>query len=171
MHEVSREQPPRPVTFRVPGLALFVAAAPAAPGLWLVNLAGHLHSRLIGSTGLYLCFMAVLMLAFAGALRVRLDPAGIRIRTVARSQLVSWPEIRTITVEPQLRGGRRVVVWTTFGVRVPLPVPMVTSANYNEAAFLRGYHQIGQYWLAHRPVQPVAPVQPAYPSAAGWWVR
>jgi hypothetical protein len=115
--------------------------------------------------------MAVLMLAFAGSLRVRLDPAGIRIRSFARSRLVSWPEIRTITVEPQLPGGRRVVAWTTSGVRVALPVPMVTSTNYNEAAFLRDYHQIGQYWLAHQPVQPVQPVRPEYQSAAGWWVR
>jgi hypothetical protein len=79
-------------------------------------------------------------------LRVQLGPAGVRIRALRRNQLVRWAEIHAVTVESH-RGGRRVTLWTATGQPVRLPLPMTNKA-WNEATFLRGYHQIGQRWQA-----------------------
>jgi hypothetical protein len=83
---------------------------------------------------------------------VRLNPAGVRVRAGWRTRLVGWAEIRAITIEPR-RAGSNVVLWTWRG-RVTLPVPMTTNRSHNEPAFLHGYHQIGQYWLASQALRP-----------------
>jgi hypothetical protein len=158
---VSRGQPVEPwtVTFRAPGLALVVSIGSAVAGLGLLHLAGQLHSALLGLVGIFLSFMTVGALGLCLSLRVRLDPAGVRIRTGWRIRLVGWAEIRAITIEPR-RAGSNVVLWTWRG-RVTLPVPMTTNRSNDEPDFLRGYHQIGQYWLAMQAVRPSNP--PAYP--------
>lgn len=153
------------VTFRMPGLA--VLAMPicfAVAGLELLYLAGEYHSAPVGSAGCYLLFLGVATLVLGLVLRVRLSPAGIRIRTLLRRRQVGWAEICAITVEPQRRGGPRVMLWTVSGGRVRLPLPMANRA-WNEAAFVRDYHRIGQYWLASRAPDQLPPAdwQPAHP--------
>jgi len=150
------------ITFQMPVLALL--ATPVCltlVGLRLVHRAGQTHSAPLGSAGFYLMLVSISMLALGVMLRVQLSPAGVRIRTMRRRRLVGWAEIYAITVEPQRRGGPRVVLWTTSHGRIRLPVPMANK-TWNEAAFLHGYHQIGQYWLAARePYQhPVARTSP-----------
>ena len=145
---------PWTVTFRAPGLALVVAICPAVGGLGLIHLAGQWHSAPLGSLGLFLTFMAVAALGLCLSLRVWLIPAGVRIRTGWRTRLVGWAEIRAITTEPR-RAGFNVVLWTWRG-RVTLPLPMTTNRSDTEPAFLHGYHQIGQYWLASQAVHPSA---------------
>jgi hypothetical protein len=132
----------------------------ALAGLGLLDLAGEYHSAPLASAGFYLMFVSVGMLVLGLVLRVQLSPAGVRIRTMWRRRLVGWAEIYAITVEPQRRGGPRVVLWTVSGAPIRLPVPAANKA-WNEAAFLRGYHQIGQYWLATRT--------PDQHSLAGHW--
>ncbi|HST48789.1 hypothetical protein [Jatrophihabitans sp.] len=137
------------VTFRVPPVALFpLPAALAVAGLGLLGLAAEHHSAPVGSAGFYLVFLSVAILALTFLLRVQLSPAGVRIRAMGRNRLIGWPEVRAITAERQRRGGRQVTLWTASGpVRLPLPLGRGT---WTEAAFVSGYHQIGQYWLAHR---------------------
>lgn len=151
--------PPWTVTFRAPGLALLVGLGPAIAGIGLLRLASLMGSPVLGSLGLYLIFLAVPIVGCCLSLQVRLTPAGVRIRSGWRVRLVGWAEIRAITIEPR-RAGSNVVLWTWRG-RVRLPVPMTTSRSKNEPAFLRGYHQIGQSWLASQAVRPGYP--PAYP--------
>lgn len=139
----------RTMTFRMP--VLLMLAMPVALGclgLALLGLATVHHSAPIGSAGFYLIFIGFGALALTAQLRVQLSPAGIRIRALGRNQLVRWAEIRAVTVEP-CRRGRRVTLWTFAGRPVQLPLPM-TNRACDEAAFLRGYHQIGQYWQAMR---------------------
>lgn len=121
----------------------------AAAGEGLVTLAGQRHSPPIGAVGFYLMFLAVAYLVSHLLLRVQLSPAGVRIRALRHGRRLSWPEISAVTIQPQHRGGRRVTLWTVAGEAVRLPLP-VTNKAWNEAAFMRGYHQIGQYWLATR---------------------
>jgi hypothetical protein len=140
-------------------LALVVSICWALAGLGLIQLASQWRSPVFGSIGLFLTFMAVPALGFCLSLRVRLEPAGVRIRAGWRTRLVGWAEIRAITIEPR-RAGFNVVLWTWRG-RVTLPVPMTTNRSNNEPAFLRGYHQIGQCWLASQQLPAGSP--PAYP--------
>jgi hypothetical protein len=141
----------RTTTFRMPVLALLaLPVGVACVGSALLGLAGAKHSAPVGSAGFYLIFLAVGMLALNCLLRVQVGPAGIRIRALRRNQLVRWAEIRAVTVEPH-RNGRRVTLWTATGGPVKLPLPMTNKA-WNEATFLYGYHQIGQYWLATRGI-------------------
>jgi|GEM_PF-7046526 len=145
------------VTFRVPLIALVATPACfALAGLGLLGLAAEHSSAPIGSAGFYLLFLSVPILAVVAFLRVQLSPAGVRVQALGRTRLIGWSQIRAITAEPQRRGGRRVTLWTPSGP-VQLPLPLGRGAE-NEAAFLHGYHQIGQYWLAHRgPDQPPPP--------------
>ncbi len=146
------------VTFRVPPIALIaMPACLTIAGLGLLGLAAEHHSAPVGSAGFYLLFLAVAILALTALLRVQLSPAGVRIQALGRNRLIGWSQIRAITAEPQRRGGRRVTLWTASGP-VRLPLPLGRGAE-NKAAFLRGYHQIGQYWLAHRSPDGQHPVQ------------
>ena len=155
----------------------------AAVGFELIELANWQHSVLAGSAGLFLAFYAVKLLATGVLLRVELSPAGVRIRAGFSSRLVGWAQIRAVTIEQQRWGGPRVTLWTVFGGRVTLPVPMTNkrwnNKKWNEAAFVRGYHQIGQYWLAtrgpdeqasagHWPGQPPAGYWPGQPPGGHW---
>jgi len=142
------EQPAeRRMTFRMPALLLLaMPVALGCLGLALLALASAHHSAPVGSAGFYLIFLALGALALNSLLRVQVGPAGIRIRALRRNQLVRWAEVRAVTVEPYRRG-RRVTLWTATGEPVQLPLPMAGKAC-DEAAFLRGYHQIGQYWQA-----------------------
>jgi hypothetical protein len=158
------------IMFRMPAATLLVLPIGiAAVGLELLELAARQHSALAGSVGLPLAFYAVTMLVTGVLLRVELSPAGVRIRTARRSRLVGWAEIRAITIEPQRRGGPRVTLWTVSGGRVRLPLPMANK-KWNEAAFVREYHQIGQYWLATRGPDERSPAGhwPGQPLAGGW---
>lgn len=143
------------VTFRLP--VITVIAMPACliiAGLLLLSLASQHHSAPIGSAGIYLLFLAAACLLLTVALRVELSPAGVRIRGLGRNRLVGWAQVRAVTAEPHRRRGRRVTLWTESGP-VPVPLPLGRGTE-NEASFVRGYHQIGQYWLAHRdPSLPV----------------
>lgn len=140
----------RTVTFRMPALALLAApACLAGAGLGLLELAARHRSAPVGSAGFYLVFLGVAMLVLNLLLRVQLSPAGVRIHAMRRSRLVDWAEVRAVTVEPHRRSGPRVTLWTASGGPVRLPLPMANKA-WNEAAFLRAYHQVGQYWLATR---------------------
>jgi hypothetical protein len=160
---VDHERPAEPtVTFRMPMVALFaVPAGLALAGLGLLDIASERHSAPVGSTGFYLIFLAVAMLALNWTLRVQLNPAGVRIRIGWRGRLVSWSEIRAITVGPYHRSGRRVILWTGSGRQVWLPLPMANKA-WGDAEFQDGYHRIGQRWLASQAVRP------GYPAAGAW---
>lgn len=135
------------MTFRMPALVLLaLPVGLAGLGLALIGLAAAEHSAPVGSAGFYLIFLGAGVLALNALLRVQVSPAGIRIRALRRNQLVAWATIRAVTVEPHRRG-RRVTLWTSGGGQIQLPLPMTNKAC-DEAAFLRGYHQIGQYWQA-----------------------
>jgi hypothetical protein len=140
----------RTVTFRMPVLALLsLPFCLTMAGLVLLHLAGEHHSAPVGSAGFYLIFSSVGLLVLGLVLRVQLSPAGVRIRSLQRRRLIGWAEIYAITVQPQRRGGPRVTLWTAYDGRIKLPLPIANKA-WNEAAFVRDYHQIGQYWLATR---------------------
>jgi hypothetical protein len=151
-------------TFRMPMVALLaVPAGLALAGLGLLDLAGEHHSAPVGSAGFYLIFLAVAMLALNCTLRVELSPAGVRIRVGWRSRLVSWSEIRAITVGPDRRSGRRVILWTGSARQVRLPLPMANRA-WGDAEFQDGYHRIGQRWLASQAVRPGSPAADPQPD-------
>ncbi len=162
------------ITFKLPALTLLVVPAGlVVAGLGLLRLAGEHHSAPIGSAGFYLLFLSIAMLVLGLVPRVQLSPAGVRIRALRGSRLIGWPEINAVTVEPQRRGGPRVVLWTAPGGQVRLPLPVAGSGPdraRHEAAFLRGYHQIGQYWLATRTPDPHALAAPWHglPPAGRW---
>jgi len=79
-------------------LALVVSICPALAGLGLVQLASQWRSPVFGSIGLFLTFMSLAALGCGRSLRVRLEPAGVRIRAGWRIRLVGWAEIRAITI-------------------------------------------------------------------------
>ncbi len=142
---------------------LAVPAALALAGLGLLDIASGFHSAPVGSAGFYLIFMGIAMLALNWTLRVELDPDGVRIRVGWRSRLVSWSEIQAITVGPDHRSGRRVILWTTSGRQVRLPLPMANRA-WGDAKFQHGYHRIGQRWLSSQAVRPGPPTAVAWPE-------
>jgi hypothetical protein len=51
------------------------------------------------------------------------------------------------------------MLWMASGGRIRLPLPMA-NRNWNQAAFVRGYHQIGQYWLASQSPDRQLPTRP-----------
>jgi hypothetical protein len=66
-----------------------------------------------------------------------------------RRRRVPWSAVQAVTQEPFM-GGRRVVLWTVAGERVPLRAPIVDFTGIGGGAFEDRFHVIGRWWLAHR---------------------
>jgi hypothetical protein len=94
--------------------------------------------------------------AFSRTFGVILDPEVARVNGLRR-QVVPWRRVQAVSTESML-GTRRVVLWTDDGGRIPLRAPTATIFG---GRFDVKFHQIGQWWLAHRGAdwKPVPPAQ------------
>jgi hypothetical protein len=86
-----------------------------------------------------------LLLAWFG---VNLTPTHAVVNSIRRDR-VSWGRVQAVVEEPFL-GGRRVVLWTDEGRRIPLRAPIVDFTSVGARRFDRDFHTIGQWWLQHR---------------------
>jgi hypothetical protein len=77
-----------------------------------------------------------------------------------RHRRIPWAEIQAVTQEPFM-GGRRVVLWTVAGERVPLRAPCVDFTGIGAESFERRFHLIGRWWLDHRAPTPADVAAPA----------
>jgi hypothetical protein len=113
-------------------------------------------------TGLGLAFVAQgLWLRTVG---VDLTPESAKVRGPRRRD-VPWAEVQAVVQ------GRRLGVWSVRlilqdGEAVGLRAPTRTWEGFGAVAYERDFHQIGQWWLAHRgeswrPVRAEAPRLPS----------
>jgi len=94
---------------------------------------------------------------------VDLTPELAKVRSLRRRN-IPWPEVQAVVHH------RRLGVWSVRlilenGEAVRLRAPTLSWEGFGAAAYERDFHQIGQWWLAHRgeswrPVRPEAPRLP-----------
>jgi hypothetical protein len=80
--------------------------------------------------------------------RIDLTPTEAKVNSLRRRR-IPWSAVQAVTQEP-LMGGRRVVLWTVTGERVPLRAPLVDFTVIGDGAFDDRFHVIGRWWLSHR---------------------
>ena len=98
---------------------------------------------LVAALALFLVLIGVASVAWFG---ITLTPDAAVVHGFGRRR-VPWSEVQAVTVERYVIE-LRIVLWTARD-KVPLRAPMTTFA-LGEQAVLRAYHQVGQWWLAHR---------------------
>lgn len=94
---------------------------------------------------------------------VDLTPTEAVVNSLRRRRIPLWA-VQSIVQEPFM-GGRRVVLWTVHGERVPLRAPMIDFTGLGSPRFEQQFHRIGRWWWDHRaapPWQPGAPVRPPW---------
>lgn len=95
---------------------------------------------------------------------VDLTPELARVRYLRRRD-IPWHQVQAV-VRSQLFGSWRVRLILENGDKVTLRAP-TTFFEWGCAEYERDFHQIGQWWLAHRgeswlPVRPEAPRSPSH---------
>jgi hypothetical protein len=96
-------------------------------------------------------------------LGVDLTPGSAKVRGLRRRE-IPWPEVQAVLQR------RRLGVWSVRlilenGEGVGLRAPTLAWEGFGAVAYERDFHQISQWWLAHRgeswrPVGPAAPRLP-----------
>jgi hypothetical protein len=92
------------------------------------------------------------------ALRITLTPEALLVRGLRRRR-IPWVDIRSIE-HLHNRRSSGVQIHTASGSRLRLPAPGTGGMFDTEARFVRDYHRLGQWWLAHQ-----APSRQAAPQA------
>lgn len=116
--------------------------------IWLAPLVFHVNGSHVPASLLAIyAALALFNVGFrwwAGLIRT---PTHAIVRGL-RVQRIRWADIQGVGVQSSF-GTEFIALWTADGRAVKPRAPLC-SLNIGRGAFIRDYHSIGQWWLAHR---------------------